>query len=505
MAAQDPAAPKAAPEGGERQAQGQVRQELGRQAFDKSQSAPRQARSAWCCWSRCCWSAPPPASFMSAAIRRNLHPGAAGRARHRRRVRAVRDGLRHPAPGRREQGNPLLKAVVDNAFDGILVTDQSGRVFYANATYLDLIGAADANDVRPIERVFIGDPDVSEAIYRLLKAAREGRRLQEEVRLAGAAGEGGRWLRMRVRPLGESKARRAHDGVVDRRRDARARAPGKRVPGAAARHRLSRPRAGRLLLGRCRGRHRLPQRDAGGLARPRSRPGRRRLAQAHRHRRRRGRRAAHHARCRARRSEDRGARPRPQDPRRQAGAGAAVPQGRVRRRRRGRRLAHAGAQPRQGRRQRSAARGRSALHALLPEHADGDRHRRQGRPHRAQQCALRAAFEGVLKGDERSILAVVAERDRAALEAAIRKAAEGQGDIAPVEAALAGAASAGRISSSPRSRRRSATARRRSSMRSRPPRSARWRTGSISSRRWSRSASSPAASRTTSTTCCPPS
>ena len=87
----------------------------------------------------------------------------------------------------KEHGNPLLKAVVDNAFDGILVTDQCGRVFYANATYLDLIGAADSNDVRPIERVFIGDPDVSESIYRLLKAAREGRRLQEEVRIASAS------------------------------------------------------------------------------------------------------------------------------------------------------------------------------------------------------------------------------------------------------------------------------------------------------------------------------
>ncbi len=40
--------------------------------------------------------------------------------------------------------------------------------------------------------------------------------------------------------------------------------------------------------------------------------------------------------------------------------------------------------------------------------------------------------------DERSILSVVAERDRPALEAAIAKAAQGQGDIAPVEAALAG-------------------------------------------------------------------
>ena len=105
----------------------------------------------------------------------------------------------------KDSGNPLLKTVIDNAFDGVLVTDQNGRVFYANATYLDLVGAADNNDVRPIEQVFIGDPDVSEAIYRLLKASREGRRLVEEVRIAGKPGDHGRWLRLRVRPLGASK------------------------------------------------------------------------------------------------------------------------------------------------------------------------------------------------------------------------------------------------------------------------------------------------------------
>src|SRR5262245_28812013 len=105
----------------------------------------------------------------------------------------------------KDQDNPLLKSVVDGAFDGILVTDHAGRVFYANSTYLDLIGATGINDVRPIERVFIGDPDVSESIYRLLKAAREGRRLQEEVRIPGANGADGRWLRLRVRPLGEKR------------------------------------------------------------------------------------------------------------------------------------------------------------------------------------------------------------------------------------------------------------------------------------------------------------
>jgi two-component system cell cycle sensor histidine kinase/response regulator CckA len=109
--------------------------------------------------------------------------------------------LRFPGHG---NGNPIAKPVMDGASDGILVTDQNGHVIYANGAYLDLTDAVDANDVRPIERVFIGDPEVSESVYRLLKAAREGRRLQEEVRIAGLNEAPARWLRLRVRPLGDS-------------------------------------------------------------------------------------------------------------------------------------------------------------------------------------------------------------------------------------------------------------------------------------------------------------
>ncbi len=107
-------------------------------------------------------------------------------------------------PGR-NRASWLPKAVIDGATDGILVTDESGRVIYANSAYRTLVETADPADVRPIERVFIGDPGVSELVYRLLKAAREGRRAQEEVRLGAHRGEEGRWLRIRVRPLGESK------------------------------------------------------------------------------------------------------------------------------------------------------------------------------------------------------------------------------------------------------------------------------------------------------------
>ncbi len=101
--------------------------------------------------------------------------------------------------------NPLVKAVVDGAAEGVVVTDRDGRVVYANAAYLDLIDASDANDMRPVERAFIGDADASEVIYRLLKAAKEGRRLEEEVRIAGRKGRPARWLRFKIRPLGNTR------------------------------------------------------------------------------------------------------------------------------------------------------------------------------------------------------------------------------------------------------------------------------------------------------------
>ncbi|RTL50847.1 MAG: response regulator [Bradyrhizobiaceae bacterium] len=117
--------------------------------------------------------------------------------------------------------NPIMRAMADHAFDGLAVTDPRGHVVYANTAYLALTGAASVQDARPVERVFIGDPDVSEAVFRLLKAAREGKRQQEEVRVAGVGDGVGRWLRMRVRPLGFTRrdAKYAVWSIADITRD----------------------------------------------------------------------------------------------------------------------------------------------------------------------------------------------------------------------------------------------------------------------------------------------
>ena len=73
-------------------------------------------------------------------------------------------------------------------------------------------GAPATSDLRPVERLFTGSPDVSESVYRLSQAAKSGGRASEDLRLAPPpSGEGEvAWYRIRVRPL-EGVAR---DGLM---------------------------------------------------------------------------------------------------------------------------------------------------------------------------------------------------------------------------------------------------------------------------------------------------
>ena len=340
----------------------------------------------------------------------------------------------------RDQGNPLLKAVVDGAFDGILVTDNAGRVFYANAAYLDLIGATGIHDVRPVERVFIGDPDVSESIYRLLKAAREGRRLQEEVRITGTAGEGGRWLRMRVRPLGENRrdARMTVWSVADVTRDRERQenvfqelqhaidyldhAPAGFFSVDAAGdivylnatlaawldHDLAQVGAGSLKLGDI-----IAGEGAALLTTLNAAPGEVKTEVLDLD------------------LKTRGGKPVPVRLFHKVAFGADGTPGASRtlalNRARG-----GGNDPQRAAEVRFMRFFQNTPMAI----ATVDKTGRIGR----SNARFATTFEGLLKSDDRSILSVVTERDRSVLEAAIRKAAEGQSDIAPVEAALTGSA-----------------------------------------------------------------
>src|SRR5204862_6323734 len=91
----------------------------------------------------------------------------------------------------RSADDPITRRIGDGSPDGIVVVDGRGHVVYTNPAYLALTGAERVEEARPVERVFVGNPEVSEVVFRLLKASREGRRQQEEVRVVGPDGVSG--------------------------------------------------------------------------------------------------------------------------------------------------------------------------------------------------------------------------------------------------------------------------------------------------------------------------
>ena len=96
----------------------------------------------------------------------------------------------------------LAHAIAETSADGFLVTSGSSRVLYANEAYRVLSGAREGS-ARSIERLFAGAPETAEAIYRLSQAARTGVEAVEELRLSPPlSGDGeAAWYSIRVRPL----------------------------------------------------------------------------------------------------------------------------------------------------------------------------------------------------------------------------------------------------------------------------------------------------------------
>jgi two-component system, cell cycle sensor histidine kinase and response regulator CckA len=120
--------------------------------------------------------------------------------------------------------NDLTKLIADGANEAILVTDTEGKVRYANQQYVSLAGGTqDGEPVRPVERLFTGASDVSEAVYRLAQAARERRSAMEEIRMAPALDghSSVAWYRIRVRQIVRSGRHETvwtiNDVTVDRK------------------------------------------------------------------------------------------------------------------------------------------------------------------------------------------------------------------------------------------------------------------------------------------------
>ena len=81
--------------------------------------------------------------------------------------------------------NDTTKAIADTNPDGLLVTDAESRIVYANEAYMRLLGRPRrGGPPRPVERLFSGAPDVSEAIYRLAASGARGQARREELRMS---------------------------------------------------------------------------------------------------------------------------------------------------------------------------------------------------------------------------------------------------------------------------------------------------------------------------------
>ncbi len=106
-----------------------------------------------------------------------------------------------------EDTQTLSRAVVDSLPFGALVTDREGKISYVNAHYGEFAGGVTDGVPVSVPRLFAGEPEASEAVYRLARAARDGRPAIEDIRIIGGLGGsvGGStkpfWYRVGVRAL----------------------------------------------------------------------------------------------------------------------------------------------------------------------------------------------------------------------------------------------------------------------------------------------------------------
>lgn len=115
------------------------------------------------------------------------------------------------------RSDDLARGFLGGHPDGILITDNKGRIIYANAAYGRLTGATSAAQAQSLETLLSKNRESTEALYRLTTALREGREGHEEFRLLkplgrpGNNGSGAHWYRLKARLLANGSSRKPLD------------------------------------------------------------------------------------------------------------------------------------------------------------------------------------------------------------------------------------------------------------------------------------------------------
>jgi two-component system cell cycle sensor histidine kinase/response regulator CckA len=105
------------------------------------------------------------------------------------------------------QSDSLARSFLNSHPDGTLITDEKGRIVYANSAYGQLTGATKATEVQSLEMLLSRNRESNEALYRLANGLRDGKEGSEEFRLlkplgpADGSGNGAHWYRLKARVL----------------------------------------------------------------------------------------------------------------------------------------------------------------------------------------------------------------------------------------------------------------------------------------------------------------
>ena len=108
-----------------------------------------------------------------------------------------------------EARRTLADAAIDSLPFGAVIADRDGKIAYANSQYGQFPGALTNGVPVGVTRLFAGHSDAGEAIYRLSRAAKDGRGAVEDIRIVGGLSgiqpERACWYRVSVRPLPQTE------------------------------------------------------------------------------------------------------------------------------------------------------------------------------------------------------------------------------------------------------------------------------------------------------------